>query len=73
MFENKTINVRELKELVDELVEEKLYQILKDPDEGLELSDKVKKRLEKSLKSQDNGRPGIPLDNILSNYKIRKE
>ena len=73
MFKNEAINVREIKELVDEFVEEKLYHILIDPDEGLELSGRVKKRLKKSLKSQAEGRPGIPLDNIISNYKIGKE
>jgi len=47
MIVTKSINVRELKEFIDGIVEEKLYQILKDPDEGLEISDSIKKRLEK--------------------------
>ena len=61
-----------LKELVDELVEEKLYHILKDPDEGTELSEYIRRRLKKSLSSQAKGKPGIPLDNILPNYEINK-
>lgn len=56
----------DIKELVDEFVEEKILHILKDPDEGLELREDIKIRLKKSLKSQANGGKGIPLENIKS-------
>lgn len=56
----------DIKELVDELVEEKILHILKDPDEGLELREDIKVRLKKSLKSQADGEKGIPLENIKS-------
>jgi len=54
----------DIKEFVDELVEEKLLYILKDPDEGLELREDIKARLKKSLKSQADGEKGIPLERI---------
>ena len=75
----KNINVSKLtlddiKEFVDELVEEKLIHILKDPDEGLELREDIKARLKKSLKSQADGEKGIQLENIkrhgLKNYEL---
>ena len=72
MLEKESVTIEGLKELVDELVEEKLYHILKDPDEGRELSEDIKIRLKKSLSSQTKGKPGIPLDNILPNYEIDK-
>ena len=56
----------DIKEFVDEIVEEKLVNILKDPDEGLELREDIKVRLKKSLKSQADGEKGILLENIKS-------
>ena len=54
----------DIKEFVDEIVEEKLINILKDPDEGLELREDIKVRLKRSLKSQADGEKGILLENI---------
>ena len=56
--------VEEIKELVDELVEEKLLHILKDPDEGLELQEDIKTRLRRSLKSQADGEEGVMLEDV---------
>lgn len=56
--------VKEIKELVDELVEEKLLRLLKDPDEGLELRQDIKARLRSSLKSQTDGEKGVLLEDI---------
>ena len=39
----------DLKALVDHLVEQKLMELLGDPDEDLELNDAVKEKLTKSL------------------------
>ena len=54
----------DIKEYVDELVEEKLLHILKDPDEDLELREDIKARLKKSLKSQADNEKGILLEDI---------
>ena len=56
--------VKEIKELVDELVEEKLLRLLKDPDEGLDLRQDIEARLRSSLKSQADGEKGILLEDI---------
>ena len=54
----------DIKEYVDELVEEKLLHILKYPDEDLELREDIKARLKKSLKSQADNEKGILLEDI---------
>ncbi len=58
------LTLDDIKEFVDEMVEEKLINILKDPDEGLELREDIKARLKKSLKSQADGEKGILLENV---------
>jgi len=45
----KELSVEQLKALIQEIVEEKLYEILGDPDQGLELKDEVRERLKQSL------------------------
>jgi len=55
MIMGTTLSIKKIKPLVDELVEQKLYDLLGDPDEGLVLKSSVKKRLEKSLKTQSKG------------------
>ena len=46
MIKRKTLNIRKIKPLIEEVVEQKLYDILGDPDEGLKLKSSVKKKLE---------------------------
>jgi len=50
---NKSI-VEELKPIVDILVEEKLLEMLDDPDRNLELRPEIEARLKKSLGSSQN-------------------
>jgi len=66
------LTLESIKELVDELVDEKLLQILKDPDEGLELREEIKTRLRKSLKSQQDGERGVLLENVMKSGLISK-
>jgi hypothetical protein len=54
----KDLGVDEFKALIEEVVEEKLEEMLGDPDQRLELKAEVKKRLERSLSSKA---PGIPV------------
>ena len=60
----KDLRVEQLKALVQEAVEEKLEEILGDPDLGLELRDEVKERLRQSIISVESGGKGIPVDKI---------
>ena len=58
------LDVNEFKALVQEAIEEKLEELLGDPDKGLELDEKVKERLEHSLAATERGERGIPIEDI---------
>jgi hypothetical protein len=45
----KDLTVSELKESVEQTVEQRLLELLGDPDEGLDLQEEVKTRLRRSL------------------------
>jgi len=62
----KDLNVDQLKALIEEVVQEKLIEILGDPDAGFELRDEVKERLRLSLAAVRSGQKGIPIDQIAS-------
>ena len=47
------LTIDELKKLIREAVDEKLKEILLDPDNGLELRDEVEQRLKASLASKE--------------------
>jgi len=49
------LGVDEFKALIEEVVEEKLEEMLGDPDQGLVLKAEVKKMLERSLSSKAQG------------------
>jgi hypothetical protein len=56
----------ELKKLIKEAVDEKLREILFDPDDGLELRDEVKQRLKASLASKKR----ISLEEVKKRVRI---
>jgi hypothetical protein len=53
-----------LEAVVETTVEEKLLEILGDPDEGLELRDAVRDRLIRQRKAVANGQYGQPLEDV---------
>ena len=53
------LTVEQLKTLIGEVVEEKLKELLGDPDWGMELREEVKERLKLSLKAAERGEGGI--------------
>jgi Mn-dependent DtxR family transcriptional regulator len=57
MIKPKSTAIRKLKPVIEEVVEQKLYEILGDPDEGLKLKPSVKKRLTDSVKKNQKGAP----------------
>ena len=63
----------QLKVLIQEAVEEKLQEILGDPDEGLELRDEVKQRLLDSLAATERGEKGIPIAQVAEEAGIEWE
>ena len=64
------MTLEQLEALIDERVEQKLQEILGDPDEGLELKPDVVKRLQKSLASVKSGKRGIPLSQVAGEFGL---
>lgn len=60
----KDLSVEEFKLLIQEAVEEKLEEILGDPDSGLELREEVKERLSRSLAAMQGGEEGVAIDQV---------
>ena len=60
----KELTVEQFKDLVQEAIEEKLEEIIGDPDTGLELREEVKERLRSSLAARQRGEKGIPIGEV---------
>lgn len=58
------MTVRELEHVVGKVVEGKLYELIGDPDQGLELRESVKKRLRRTLRDERKGKPGVPVKEV---------
>jgi hypothetical protein len=57
----KDLGIDEFKALIQEAVEEKLEEMLGDPDRGLELKPEIRKQLERSLAAKAKG---IPVEKV---------
>ncbi len=55
----------ELKQLIDASIEEKLLELLGDPDEGLELRKSVRERLLRQKKAVAAGERGEPFEDVV--------
>ncbi len=64
MVKVKELSVEQLKALIKEAVEEKLQEILGDPDQGLKLREDIKDRLRHSLAAMESGEEGIPIGQV---------
>ena len=60
----KELSTEQLKALIQEAVEEKLQEVLGDPDQGLGLKEEVKERLKHSLAAIERGDEGIPVEQV---------
>jgi len=60
----KELTVEQFKDLVQEAIEEKLEEIVGDPDLGLELREEIKERLRSSLAARQRGEKGIPVEEV---------
>jgi hypothetical protein len=58
------LTVDELKQIIKEAVEQKLEEMLGDPDEGLELHEEIKARLRRSLEAERRGTRGISAQEV---------
>jgi hypothetical protein len=64
---NKTVaemTTEELKEMLGELIEAKLTEVLGDPDEGLELREALRERLEAQQSAVARGERGEAFDDV---------
>ena len=69
----KELSVEQLKALIQEAVEEKLQEILGDPDQGLEVKGEVKERLKRSLAAVEHGAEGIPIGQVAKEIGLEWE
>lgn len=68
----KELTVEQFKDLVQEAIEEKLEEIIDDPDLGLELREEIKERLRSSLGAMQRGVKGIPVDEVARGSLTRR-
>ncbi len=69
----KELSVEQLKALIQEAVEEKLQEVLGDPDQGLELREDIKERLRSSLAAVGSGDEGIPIGQVAKEVGLEWE
>ena len=67
------LTVDELKYIIQEAMEQKLSEMLHDPDEGLELRDEIKARLRRSLEAERSGARGIPAQEVAAQLGLEME
>ena len=60
----KELSVEQFKGLIQEAIEEKLEELVGDPDLGLELREEIEERLRSSLAARQNGQKGVPIDEV---------
>lgn len=65
------MTIDQLKGLIRETVEERLEELLGDPDSGLELQDAVRERLQRSLEETKRGVRGISIDDVVKQTGLR--
>jgi hypothetical protein len=66
----KDLTVEQLKSLIQEAIEEKLDELIGDPDLGLELREEVTERLRSSLSAMQGGQKGIPIDEVARQARL---
>ena len=69
----KELSVEQLKTLIQEAVEEKLQEILGDPDQGMEVKEDVRERLKHSLATAERGGESIPIGQVAKELGLEWE
>jgi hypothetical protein len=65
------LTVEELKEVIGEVVEDKLIELTIDPDRGRRLREEVKKRLRQSVEAERRGEKGIPVEEVARRLRLQ--
>jgi hypothetical protein len=55
----------ELKELIEAVIEQKLLELLGDPDEGMSLKKSVRERLLRQKRAVARGERGVPFEEVV--------
>jgi hypothetical protein len=61
----------ELGQLIEDVVENKLLEILGDPDEGLEIKNDIQERLLRQKKAVELGERGESLENVVRDLGLK--
>ncbi len=64
------ITSEELTALVKNIVDERIIELIGDPEDDLEINDELKARLINQRKEADNGDFGIPFDEVLKRLEF---
>lgn len=64
------MTVDELRSLIENIIEDKLAELVRDPDQGLELREEFKQRLRRSLEAEKQGVPGIPAEEVAKEFGV---
>ena len=65
------LTAEDLKQIVEEAVEKKLYEFVQDPDRGLKLRPEVRKRLRRTLAAERSTNKGIPASQVARKLGLR--
>jgi hypothetical protein len=65
------LTAEDLKQIVEEAVEKKLYEFVQDPDKGLRLKPEVRKRLRRTLTAERTGKRGVPASHVARKLGLR--
>lgn len=60
----------ELRSLIENVVEDKLAELFRDPDHGLELREEFKQRLRRTIEAERQGVPGIPAGEVAKEFGV---
>lgn len=67
------LTTEKLRELIAEVVEEKLLELLGDPDAGLDIRDDVRERLLRSRAALEKGAPTIALAKLAEELGVAEQ
>jgi len=65
------LTVHQLVDLIESVIERKLFELFGDPDHGLELKPSVKARLRRSLSAVKRGERGIPAKQVAKDLGLK--
>jgi hypothetical protein len=64
------LTAEDLKQIVKEAVEKKLYEFVQDPDKGLRLKPEVRNRLRRTLAAERTSKRGVPAFQVAEKLRL---